>query len=262
MGLLGVDRITRPILIHTGTVRDVAAGHLPARREAPAMEQLTFTTPAKRHEDQPVPVDWCGEHLTVRRPKDTVLYFASPIGDASSAGPDQAAAMFQFLDDTLEPDQNKRFYDRTLDRDDPINEATTIALIRGLLERWNDWPGDEHVTPLVIEPVEARIVGEPVNVHHSELDLDVVAHPPKDIVMDLVSSVIAKTTGPGQQAFAIGMFLDASLEAADAWDIARRRRDRADGLDLNHLSEIVADLLSHWAPRPANREQRRAAARA
>lgn len=226
------------------------------------METLTFTTPAKQHPDQPVPVDWCGESLTVRRPKDSVLYFATPIGDTGTAGPDRAAAMFQFLDDTLDAHDSKRFYDRILDRADPVNEATTLAVINGLLQRWNDWPASGEVEPLVIEPIETSIPGEPARVVHQALDLDVTAHPPKDIVLHLVQSVIAKTTTPGQQAFAIGMFLDASLEPTDAWQLAQRRRDRTDGLDLEHLSEIVADLLKHWAPARGNREQRRAAARA
>ena len=226
------------------------------------METLSFHTPAKQQPDQPVPVDWCGEQVTVRRPKDSVLYFASPIGDTGTAGPDRAAAMFQFLDDTLDAQDSKRFYDRILDRDDPINEATTLALINGLLDRWNNWPTDGQVSQLAIEPIETALLGEPVQVVHDALDLDVTAHPPKDIVLHLVQSVIAKTTTPGQQAFAIGMFLDAALEPTAAWELAQRRRDRTDGLDLEHLSEIVADLLKHWAPARGNREQRRAAARA
>lgn len=223
------------------------------------METLSFSTPARTRAEQPIPVTWCGEELVIRRPKDSVLFFGAEIGADDAA--DQAAALIDFLDGTLDPAQRKRFFDRIRDREDPINIATTGALVDGLMQRWNNWPDDDQVEPLVIEPTPTPVVGSDVRVLHEDLDLDVVAHPPKDIVRALVGSALATTATVAQQAWVLGLFLDAALDPADAMVIARRLRSRDDDLDLHHIAEIVADLVERWAP-TANRAERRAAARA
>ncbi len=224
------------------------------------METLipSFTTPSRPRADQPITVTWCGENLVIRRPKDSVLYFATALG--SEIEQDQAAALVDFLDGTLTPDQRKRFFDRVRDRDDPINLATTSALVDGLLVRWNNWPEDDQVEPLVIDPVPAPVIGSDIRVPIEELELDLVAHPPKDIVLFLMASTLAVTSTVAQQAWMLGLFLDAALDPADAMVIARRLRSRDDDLDLHHVGVIVSDLVEKWLPR-ANRAERRAAAR-
>lgn len=224
------------------------------------MDTLSYSTPAKRRDPQPITVDWCGETLTIRRPKDSVLYFASVVTATDVSEPDRAAAMFDFLNGTLEPDQRKRFFTRVLNRDDPINAATTIALIGHLFDTWHNWPGQPPDT-IVIEEQPGTALGDSVQVEHPDLDLDVNAHPPKDIVLFFVASSLATTATVGQQAWSIGLFLDASLDAADSLLISQRLRDRNDDLDLHHISEIVGDLIARWSPQ-TNRAQRRAAARA
>lgn len=225
------------------------------------MDTLTYSTPARTRDPQPIPVTWCGQDLTVTRPKDAVLYFASTVTASDIDESDRALALVQFLDGTLTAEQRKRFFDRVLDRDDPINARSTIALVRGLTERWAKWPASGEVEPLVVEPQPDMVLGDPVTVVHDALDLEFVAHPPKDIVLFYVASSIATTASAGQQAWAIGMFLDASLDSSDSHAVSRRLRDRDDDLDLQHVSEIVADLITRWVPDRPNRAQRRAAAR-
>lgn len=224
------------------------------------MDTLTYTTPARTRDPQPIPVTWCGEDLTITRPKDSVLYFATTVTASDIDESDRALAMIQFLDGTLTPDQRKRFFRRVLDREDPINARATIALVQGLTERWAKWPANGDVEPLIIEQQPSMVLGEPVEIVHEGLDLAVVAHPPKDLVLFYVGASVATTATEGQQAWAVGMFLDASLDPADSYVISRRLRDRDDDLDLRHISEIVADLIHRWTPK-ANRAQRRAAAR-
>ena len=224
------------------------------------MDTLTYTTPARTRDPQPIPVTWCGEDLTITRPKDAVLYFATTVTASDIDEADRALAMIQFLDGTLTPEQRKRFFERVLDRDDPINARTTIALVRGLTERWAKWPESGDVEPLIVEPQPSLTLGKDVRIRNDDLDLKVTAHPPKDIVLFYVGASIATTATQGHQAWAIGMFLDACLDPLDSYTISRRLRDRDDDLDLQHISEIVSDLIERWTPK-TNRAQRRAAAR-
>lgn len=227
-------------------------------------DTLTFTTPTRRRASQPpLSVNWCGEQITVRRPKDSVLYFSSPAMDNDVPPADRAAAVFEFLHGTLEPADHKRFLERLLDRDDPINLRSCVALIEALMDRWNNPPkgAAKAKRVLVIEPQEPLHLGEPETIRNAELDLDFVAYPPKDLVMFLVAASTAGASTMGRQAWAIGMFLDACLEPSDQMEISQRLRDRDDALDLEHISEIVGHLIGKWAPK-ARRAERRAAARA
>ncbi|WP_367139279.1 hypothetical protein [Saccharothrix sp. HUAS TT1] len=225
------------------------------------METLEFRTPKRAREEQPIPVTLCGEELVVQRPKDAVLYFAATAIGADVPEPDRAMAVIQFLSGTLGLVDRKRFIDRAIDPADPVDLGATVQLVGGLLERWNAWPARGRVEPLVVEADPAPVTGEPVHIVNEDLELDLVAHPPKDLVLMFVAAALATGANEGQQAWSVGIFLDAALERADRDVVARRMRDHDDDLDLEHIAEIVQHLIERWSPK-ANRAARRDAARA
>lgn len=225
------------------------------------MDTLTFTSTRRTRSEQAVPVSLCGEDITVRRPKDAVLYFAQTIIGDTVSDADRAMAVLQFIEGTLDPLDRKRFFDRIIDRADPIDLQAVTSLVGGLLDRWNDWPADGKVEPLEIEGDEPTPVpGGPVQVVNKDLELEFTVHPPKDIVLLIVSTAMATGANLGQQAWAVGLFLDAALDAVTAMLVSRRMRSNQDDLDLEDIAEIVKELIGRWAPR-TNRAQRRARAR-
>ena len=220
-------------------------------------QPLTFTTPARDRDPRTITVELCGEEIQVDRPKDATLYFTqTAIGDTASAG-DQAMAVLQFIDGTLEAAQRQRFYQRICDRTDQVDLAACIDLLSGLFARWGDWD-NAPTQPLVVTSDHRPTEGREVPVDQTELDLHVTAHPPKDIIRFLAASSLASTANLGQQSWALGLFLDAALDSVDAHLIARRMRDQTDGLDLEHVAEIVQGLVERW--NAGNRAERRHAA--
>lgn len=236
------------------------------------METLEFTSNTKRRtgrgDSQTVSVVFCGEPFSVDRPKDAVLYFAQTVvGDSVGEG-DRAMAILQFLESTLAPMDRKRFFDRVLDGPrgpdhpgDPVDMAATMELVAGLVELWGDWPVGGDVEALVVEADPQPPTAGPLRVVNLDLDLDVQAWPPKDIVLMLAAASMATGANLGQQAWAISLFLDAALNPADALRVAQRMRRTGDPLDLEDIAEIVEGLLDRWAP-GTNRATRRANAKA
>lgn len=236
------------------------------------MDTLTFDTPARRRTPQLVPVTLCGEDFAVERPKDAVLYFAQTItGDSVGEG-DRAMGLVQFINSALDPADQHRFMTRALDNTDPLDVREALDMVGGLLDRWGNWPTDDRdepdpnhqPNPVVVEPQAAPHVGNPIHIVQTELDLDMEAHPPKRLMMMFAASGLAAGATLGQQAWAISLFLDAALSAADAATIAWRMRNRNDDLDLEHIAEIVEQLLQRWQqtiPEAGNRAERRAAAK-
>lgn len=223
------------------------------------METLSFTTPARTRAEQPVEVDLCGDTFTVRKPKQAVLYFAQAIIGDTVSDADRAMSLLQFLDAGLSPIDRKRFFDRCLDRDDPVNLQASLDMLNGLVDRWNNWPAKGKPAKVVIKPNSTTPVGEAVELVHEDLDLRFTAHPVKDIVMMIVQASMAAGANVGQQAWAVGLFLDAALDPADAFIVARRMRNPDDDLDLEHIAEMVQSLLAKWNGKPGNRAERRAA---
>jgi hypothetical protein len=229
---------------------------------APPPDRLTFTTPRKERLAQPVSVTFCGEEFTVQRPKDSVLFAAQVVAAGDVVGPDRAAAILQFLNSTLEAQDRYRYFARVIDRADPVNLSATIELVAELARRWGDWPADGDVAPVVIEPSPTPSTGQPVEIVHEELDLEFVCHPPKDVILLFTAASLATGAAPGQQAWAIALFLDASLSGEDALMVATRLKDTRDDLDLGDIAEIVMKLMERWGQGLlTNRAARRAAAR-
>lgn len=224
------------------------------------METLSFSTPARTRTEQPVRVDLCGETITVRKPKQAVLYFAQAIIGDTVSDADRAMSLLQFLDAGLSPLDRKRFFDRCLDREDPVNLQAALDMLNGLINTWNNWPAKGKPATVVVKPNGAGPTGEDFELVHEDLDLRFTAHPVKDVVLMIVQASMAAGANVGQQAWAVGLFLDAALEPADAFVIARRMRNPDDDLDLEHIAEMVESLLKRWGT-GGNRAERRQAAR-
>jgi len=227
-----------------------------------ATTTLTFTTPARTRVHHPVPVVFCGDEWTLQRPKDATLYFAQVVAAGGVGDADRAEAIMQFVNSVLDPVQRHRYFERIIDRADPVALDETLLLIGGLADRWTNWPDDGQPEPVIVEPVQGRPpAGESITVVHDDLEVRFVAHPPKDIVLLFAAASLAVGANLGQQAAAIGLFLDSALEPADALVISHRMRSQHDELDLEHVAEFVTQLAQTWLPGPANRAERRAAAR-
>lgn len=227
------------------------------------VETLKFSTQKKKRAAQPVEVILCGEPMTLQRPKDAVLYFAQTVvGDAVSDA-DRAAAILQFINSTLDPGELKHYFDRVLDRDDPVDLRATLELVGGVIERWNNYPSRGKPDPVIVESSDddTRTETAPITVQNRDLDLEFEAHRPKDIVLLFVAGSLSTSANLGQQAWAVGLFLDAALTRQDALVVAHRMRSQHDDLDLEHIAEIVTSLAQRWAPGPTNRAMRRATAR-
>lgn len=223
-------------------------------------ETLTFTTPAKARLSQPVPVTLCGEEFVVQRPKDSVLYFAQTVVAGDVVGPDRAGAVLQFLNAALDAQDRYRYFLRVIDRDDPVDLQATLHMLGELAQRWGNWPNTGDPEPVVVPVRDRPEPPAPVRVVHQSLGLDFEAHAPKDAAQLFVSASMATGANPGQQAWAVGLFLDASLRPEDALLISARMRDTQDDLDLGDMAEIVTELVGRW-DLGTNRAARRAANR-
>lgn len=227
-------------------------------------ETLVFTTPKRKRLEQPVEVDLCGEKWTVQRPKDAVLYFAqTAIADLVTEA-DRASALLQFINAVLEPVQRHRYFERALDRDDPVDMQVTMRFVGGLVDRWGNWPANGKPKPVVVKPTDPDDlppVADPIQVVNNDLGLDFIAHPPKDIILLMVVAALGTGANVGQQSWAVGLFLDAALTEEDRLMVAMRMRSTVDDLDLEDLADITSQLAEKWAPAPKNRAERRAAAR-
>lgn len=225
------------------------------------MRKLTFDTPIESREPRPVPVDLCGETLTVQRPKDAVIFFAQRVAGGSVTEPDQALAVLEFVEGTFEAKDRQRFFERICTFDDPVDLTACMTMLTGLLDRWGNYPEQEDPDTVVVESSYTPPVGREQHLDLPDIGIDMVAHPPKDIVLLFTSASMATGVNVGQQAWLVSLFLDAALKPADAWTVARRLRNRGDDLDLSHVAKIVQELIDGWRP-GLNREQRRAAGRA
>lgn len=226
------------------------------------VETLEFTTPTTRTRDaHPITVDHLGDELTIRRPKDWVLLSAQTAMAENITDTERALAIVQFLLGTLGQQGYARYLNRTLDRDDPVNFATTIELIAGLLDRWGNYTPE--TAAFTVEPQPRDIHGEPARVVNDDLAIDLEFHPPKDVALMIFAATATSTEDYGQQ-WAVEYFVDATLTRTEAMTLKRRLRMPNDGdpLDVEHLDPIMESLLTRWQPvdpnMPANREQRRA----
>lgn len=228
------------------------------------METLTFTTPTTRtREKQPIQVDFVGDELTINRPKDWVIWSARTCLADNITDAERAMSVLQFLLGALGQQGYARFLQRGLDREDPLNLAATLTFISRLVETWSDY---KHGAALTIEPVPGGIVGDPVRVVNDDLGIDAVFSPPKDIIIMAVAATLSSSEDGAQQ-WAVELFLDASLERADAVMLKRRLRisdDDTDPLDVDDIAPIMSSLLERWEPaqqQAVNRAQRRAQAK-
>ncbi|MBB3665936.1 hypothetical protein FB384_004895 [Prauserella sediminis] len=227
------------------------------------MKTLTFETPRSKRTPMPVQVDLCGEHITVQRPKDSVLFFAQQVAGQSVGEADQAMAVLDFVEGTLEPQDRQRFFERICEFNDPVNLDACLTMLTGLVQRWSNWPDDDphyEPDPVVVTSDYTPPTDREIPVELPDLDIQLTAYPPKDIVLLFTSASLATGANTGQQAWLVALFLDAALTEQDAWMINRRLRSRDDDLELIHVAEMVKHLIEAWKP-GLNRQERRARAR-
>jgi hypothetical protein len=215
--------------------------------------KLEFTTPKRNREARPVSVDLCGHELVLHRPKDTTLYFASQISADTASDGDRAMAILQFVEGVLDPVTRKSFWDWAIAGD--INLTAVMEMIGAALERWTDWD-PSNTDAIQIDYTDGPWQPQPVEIVNQDLGIHWTCSPPSDLIVACVAASLATGADVGQQAWGIGIFLDAALSPADAMVTARRMRQIDDELELGDIAEIVNALLEQWRP-PTNREQRR-----
>lgn len=239
----------------------------PENPAADALDTIEFTTPAARQrEDVTTPVNLCGEDMVVRRPKDATLFFAQSAVADSANDADRMLAILQLIDASLEASDRYRLLERACDGDDDLTAGAVYDMFEELFKRWGEDSKVPAAAPVRVEAVPDSIpAGAPARIVNHDLGLDLVCHPPKDIILHITASSIAAGTNRGQQAWCLMLFLDAALTKADSMVLDQRMRNTRDPLDLEALLAIVEALVGRWYPDEAvpaggNRKQRRAAA--
>jgi|SRR5690625_338411 len=233
--------------------------------DGPTPEVIEFTTPkARARETVTTKVTLCGEDLHARRPKDAVLFFAQSAMSEIASDSDRAMAMLQILDASCDSVSRHRILERACDRQDPVTAQAVYQMIEALTERWSPETKTPADHPVVVNPSpDAAPQADPVRIVNEDLDLDLVCHPPKDLILHITSSGLARGAGQGQQAWCVMLFLDAALSQSDAVSLSQRMRRPNDPLDLEALMSIIETLMKRWYPDSAaegTRAQRRAKA--
>lgn len=229
-----------------------------------SLDVLEFTAPARTtRKAVTTDVDLVGHTYTFRRPKDGILFFTQAAVADSANDADRWMASLSFLQASLQPQDRKHLLDRACDPDDALTAGAWWEVIGELLRRWAPDSKVPASEPVTIDAHPDTVTGaDPVRILDEDLRLDLVAHPPKDVVLGLTGSAIAAGANTGQQAWCINLFLDAALSSADALDLDRRLSlpPDADPLDLGDLFGIVEALIGRWYGDTGNRAARRAKA--
>ena len=238
---------------------------MPEDRYCARMDTLEFSSPGRERRHESVVVTLAGEDITCHRPKDAVLWAGATLVGEEVPSADRAMGLLQFINGVLEAPEQQRFYSRVADRHDPLGRHATFNLMRVLLGHWSPEGGGSG--PLVAEQDEpVKFYGdEPINIKNEAVELEFVAYPPKDLAVMMMASGLATGAQIGQQAWAVGFFLDSCTTPADRALLRRRLLARHDPLDMENIAEAALALLEQWAPEVmssvGNRAERRAATR-
>lgn len=227
-----------------------------------SLETVEFTTSKKTTKPTKptkITVQLGDENLSAPRPKDGVLFFAQSAVSDHANDADRWSSAWNLLSAVLNAQDRHRFLQRACDRDDPLNAAMMWDMIGQLLDRWNLDSKIPASVPVVVEEQPHPEFPDPVKIVNEDLDLDLVAYPPKNIILGLTASALSTGATLSDQAWVIGLFLDAALTRGDVLTINYRLRDSDDDLDLEHLTELVQTLIRRWYDKPiGNRKSRRA----
>lgn len=234
--------------------------------------EFSFNTPDLPARDpQTIHVDLCGELLELDKPKDWTLANARTAVSEAEIPPNQRAqATTKFLVGTLGQEAYDRLLHRSADRDDPINMAALRDFIEQALARWADYDPNDNPTIVVVAP-PGGLVGEPVSLRGmDQLGMQqetVTIDPPKDILLMIFQAMAVGNEDA--QHWAAEMIMEATFPHELYRHLVTRLTTKNDPLDVEHLDPILAQLIEYWndnadfepQPAPANREERRAAAR-
>lgn len=229
------------------------------------VEVLEFSAPAKKAARPEIPLQLVGETYTARAPKDAVMFMAEAAIADTAGEADRWMATIQIVNTMLTDQGRHRFWQRVVDRDDPLTQGAVMEALEALFKRWAPSSKVPDTVPVIIDAHPDRLADiglKPVKIVNADLDLDLVCYPPKDIALGVVAASMATGASNAQQAWSVNLFLDAALPLGQAQILSHRLRDSRDDLDLEHLAQITRTLIDRWygdAPKP-NRAARRAAA--
>lgn len=230
------------------------------------IEVINFTSPdkPKTKAKAKLKVDLVGVTYEIHRPKDATLFLAqSAVADSANEA-DRWMTALNLIETCMTPQDRKHFLDRACDRQDPLTAGAVWEMIGELLARWEATNKIPASKPIVIGAhPDAVGLTKPVRIVEDELGLDLVCHPPKDLILGITSSAIAASANPGQQSWCINLFLDAALNRPDALRLAMRLKapSYVDELDLGTIASVVQTLIEKWYPsNMGTRAQRRAVA--
>jgi hypothetical protein len=220
-------------------------------------QRIEFSSPVRKaRQARPITVDLYGKHeIVLQRPKDAVLFFASVAGADNASSGDRAAAIIQFVNGATEPVQQQKFWQLAIRGE--LNLQATVDLITAATTRWQHWDA-KNTAPIRITWTPSAAEYEPVEVVNEDLDLHLVCTPPTDLILTCVAASMASSASEADQAWGIGMFLDAALSPADGMVVSQRLRSLNGDLELEDVGEIVTRLIDVWKP-TSNRDGRRAA---
>lgn len=210
------------------------------------METFEFTTPDLATRDpQAITVDLVGQQLELSRPKDWVLSNVATIMADDVPNDRRAQAILRYLLGALGEDNYAAFLSRTLDRADPINLRAILDFIVQSWNRWNDY--NPRNNPLItIGATNPGHEPEPIRLVNRDLNLDVAARPPKDLVIMIVAACATRSTSSGHR-WAIEYFLEACVEDTDFIHLNQRLNSANDPIDIEHLDPIISELIDKWS---------------
>lgn len=213
-----------------------------------------------------VKVDLVGVEYELLRPKDFRLFAFSGATSANASEADTFYQIIRLVDEIFDPIDRKSFYNRACDRDDPLTQEAVFALLEELSDRWGATTDAAASRPVTIKAYPSLTPGlKPVHIKAPDLGeegLDMVFHPPKDILLGMVASVLSASADDQAMAWAVGLFLDGALDMGQRRLLERRLHTRYGDLDLEDLLDLVNTLMERWHPedKGPNRQARRARA--
>lgn len=207
-----------------------------------------------------------GEEFDVIRPKDFRLFALAGATSDLAAETDTWYQVIRLVDEIFDPVGRKRFFNRACDREDPLTAGAVFELLEELSDRWGATSATAAARPVVVGAHPDLNTGlKPVRIEtddFGERGLEMTFHPPKDLLLGIVASVLSTQADDEAIAWATALFLDGALPLGDRKALKRRLHTRYGDIDLDDFLDLVNTLLDRWHPqtKATNRQARRAQA--
>lgn len=233
------------------------------------IEVIEFTTKRtkasrdRENQSRTIKVDLVGVEYELLRPKDFRLFAFTGATSDLAAEPDTWYQTIRLIDEIFDPVDRKSFFSRACDREDPLNAGAVFDMLEQLSDRWSATTQTAAERPVMVTEQPHMNTGlEPVRIEtddFGEHGLNQVFHPPKDLLLGMVASVLSTQADEAAVAWAVGLFLDGALTKPERRYLERRLHTRYGDLDLEDLLDLVNTLLERWHPeaKASNRQARR-----